>query len=160
MDPWVAARSDMKHKSGSSPWALPGGSPNHPLLQDQLFSMSCSRAVHQASTGMVWGPAPLSSACAFRCAKPGSANSSTQDENAERQCSRQTLQGWAKLLANETQNIVRSNSGKEANMLWKDHLERVSKEMPKVLRTNRNNSRSTYNRKQRNFTCSVVLEHR
>lgn len=63
-------------------------------------------------------------------------------------------------VANEMQKIIRrSNAETQANMLWRDGLGRVGEKLPTVLGTNRNNSRSTYNRKQRNFTCSVVLMH-
>lgn len=63
-------------------------------------------------------------------------------------------------VANEMQNIIRrSNSETKANMLWRDGLGRVGEELPTVPGTNRSDGRSTYNRKQRNFTCSVVLMH-
>lgn len=70
--------------------------------------------------------------------------------------------GKAKLtheVANEMQKVItRFNSEREANMLWR-RWSREGKGGTAKGPGGAGNSRSTYNRKQRNFTCSVVLMH-
>lgn len=70
--------------------------------------------------------------------------------------------GKAKLtheVANEMRKVIRRfNSEREANMLWRRWSREGGGGTAKGPEGARN-SRSTYNRKQRNFTCSVVLMH-
>lgn len=54
---------------------------------------------------------------------------------------------------------IRSNSETEAHMPWKDGGKGWDRKLPTVPGTHRDDGESTYNRKQRNFTCSVVLMH-
>lgn len=66
---------------------------------------------------------------------------------------------WLMRVANEKWKVIRRfNSEREANMLWRRWSREGGGGTAKGPEGARN-SRSTYNRKQRNFTCSVVLMH-
>lgn len=127
----------------------------------QLFLTLNSRAAPQTTAGMTRRPSqhaalqrhtgrakPGTQALAPKVGGPVSKPLSTD--------------GKAKLtheVANEMRKVIRRfNSEREANMLWRRWSRKGGGGTAKGPGGARN-SRSTYNRKQRNFTCSVVLMH-
>ena len=129
--------------------------------KSQLFLPRNSTAVPQTTEGMTRRPSQHAASQRHTGrAKPGTQALAPKVGGPVSKPLR--TDGKAKLtheVANEMRKVIRRfNSEREANMLWR-RWSREGKEGTAKGPGGAGNSRSTYNRKQRNFTCSVVLMH-